>query len=465
MAKSGVHTKNLASLTGSNIAVQGLRFLTMIILARRLGQQYFGYYNYILLLLGYGTTAVEFGFKNLAIREFAQNRGSQHLIFRITALRLVFAVISLVAVTLLLDKTLTQLQNNFSLLLFSCTLLLGPLIFDYLLIAKEELATLSLLTFAQAFILFVGVCLVINNPENFSDLAGLYFLSFFVMTLGFIMYSRFWEIPKNHSDQMPVRQVAISGIPFFLVNFFGGVHSSLDTFLLGQFRYESWLGYYGAATKLVGMSLAVVHPVLNTIQPRVAKLSENLYSPQMRNLLLSTMIFLWIPIIPLLVGCWLFGDQLISLVFGSEFVVAGSFLKPLSLSLALFALSLPATGALFLGRETDKMLRFVAKNMIAGLCFISLPLIFGKPDLVPWGMVASMAIYFRLSWGPYHLPYRNILNRLVVFLLPTFLLVVALQLIRSPIAATIWGAMGYLMGLYQIKIWQTDWFKTVLGKA
>src|SRR5438105_3454764 len=90
--------RNFVALVSSNFLIQLVRFLTIAWLARRLGNQVFGAYNYVILLVTYGFVVVEFGLKNVALREIAQGRGSKNLVRQILKVRAALAAVGFVVV-------------------------------------------------------------------------------------------------------------------------------------------------------------------------------------------------------------------------------------------------------------------------------------------------------------------------------------------------------------------------------
>jgi O-antigen/teichoic acid export membrane protein len=461
-----LRAKNFIAVLSSNFGVQALRFLTITLLARRLGSGLFGVYNYIILLVSYGCILTEFGLRNLGIREFAQDRGSRKLIRQIFKIRMIHAAAAMGAVLGLTALAFSSGQYFWPSFFIAASLVMDALFVDFILVARESLVPISVGNLAQAAILLVGCFIFIHSPNQFMLLGELYFVSHVVWAAVYYLGARpFWPKLQRMPSDGKTWRTAMSGAPFMVALLATNFQNSMDLLLLGQFHYGDLLGIYSAAIKIIGMALGVVYSLIASVQPRLARDSTDLNSPELKELVSSTTRFLWLFIAPTVVGCWLFGDQLVTWVFGPAYSEAAQFVKPLSLSFAFLSLAMAPLTTLLVSSHTKAMLKVVCFNCLISFALIGGLLLWKRPMLIPWGMVVAQALLMITCWGWFGTLDIITWEELRFLPLPVLLLAAPLLLHVPPVIKFSLAAFGYLLGLAVLRIWNRPWFSRVLGKA
>jgi O-antigen/teichoic acid export membrane protein len=457
---------NFAAALFSNFGVQALRFLTMTLLARRLGTGLFGAYNYLLLLVNYGFMVVEFGLKNLAIREWAQGRGSGQLIRRIFKIRVLLAMGAVLVMAGLTYSAFPHSNYLSASLFIGASLFMDAFLTDFVLIAQEDLVAQAAGNLAQAAFLFVGCYLFVKGEKDFLSLAQFFFLSHLVWAavLGFCARRALASEPRTPIAPNSLWKTALSGAPFMVATFVAGVFTTMDLLLLGQFHYEDRLGDYSAALKVLGIALGIINSLLASVQPRLAKVSQDVNSADTRALIWSTTRFLWMFVAPTVLGCWLFGDQLVVWVFGAKFAGTGPLLKPLSLAFAFLTLAMGPLHLINVSHYTRALLKIVFFNFAVSVVTIGGILALQRPGLVPWGMAFVNFVFMISVWAWYGQWLIVVLEDAKAFALPSILLAMPLLTNLGPALRFVLAAAAYAGGLALLGAWKQPWFTRVLGR-
>lgn len=457
-------TKNFTALLVSNFAVQLIRLFTVALIARRLGNSYFGIYNYITLLVIYGFIVTEFGLKNLAIREMAQGRGSRDLIEKIIKLRLLLATFGCLAVAALCAFAFRSFEFLGPSLFFALSLFFDAALVDFVLISHEKLAVQAWGNVIQAGFFGIGCFWMVRSSQDFSKLALLFSASHGLWA-GYL----YWK-SRIFIKNLPVKalenlwNIGRGGAPFLVAQLLNTILYSMDLLLLGQFHYQQWLGDYSAALKILSIPTGIIAAMLSAVQPRLARHSEDFFSSHSLTLISGTTRFIWVMVAPAVLGCWFFGDTLVFWILGPGFPRAAEILRPLSLAFGLFSLALVPLHTLMVSSQTRVFLRIIGTGFCVSAVVIGAILYAGRPQWVPWAMVGIQAMQVILAWQPFR--FLGLLSREEprTLLLPAMLLAFSLSasatqpgMLRFTLAAA-----SYVGGLLIMKIWTRPWFVAIL---
>jgi O-antigen/teichoic acid export membrane protein len=462
---SSLIAKNFTALLGSNFAIQAVRFLTIIFLARRLGTEVFGSYNYILLLVGIGFTLTEFGLKNLAIRELAQGRGSRRFINQIFRVRVLLALVSCTGIFLVATHAFGK-SFSAPIILLALSLLVDAFLADFLLISKERLVPQALGNVLQALVLCIGSYFFIHSSDDFT------LLSFIFLFSHVIWISLFWFSARDIKSALPdhlavdqnIIRMTAGGVPFLIAQFLGSLQLGMDLLLLGQFHYQNMLGDYSAALKIVGVMVGVVSALMGAVQPRLAKYTHDFNSIEVRTLIFNTTRFVWLIVLPSLVGCWVMNHELVNWFFGDKYFMAARILRPLSLALVLFCVGLAPMHALFVAKKGKLLVKIATLNCLVSFTVISLLLLLKHAEFVAWGMVFVQLVYLTSGWSLFQFKGLVSFEDSKSFLVPLICMTLMLLLpIGSPLVKVCAGSIIYFLGLYLVGVWRRPWFKAMLS--
>jgi O-antigen/teichoic acid export membrane protein len=428
------------------------------VLARRAGTELFGVYNYVALLVTYGFTFVEFGLKNYALREIAQGRGSTNLVKKILTVRCLLAatgVLAVVGLSYLAFPSGNYLPFAFY---FGLTLFVDAFLVDYIVIAQERLAVQAFANISQAAFVYLGTYFFVKDPSQFNLFAQIMLLSHFLWIAIFYFAARAqWTLKPFSETEVSVWGAAKLGLPFLVAQFLYGMQATTDLLFLGQFHFTERLGNYAAAIKVISVPQGVFFALLATLYPRFARYSQDLKSAPLRELLNSSTRLIWVFNIPMLIGIFLFGDQIIQWFFGSAYKDSFTILKPLSISMALFFLGLPPMVAILVSHKPKLMIRVTALNLaVSALCAL-VPLLMGVPDWLPWAMIPAEGFFLATLWSQFKNYSLFSMEEIKTLWLPTLLMTVPLLTLTHPVPKFAGAALGYSVGILGTKLWHRPW--------
>ncbi|CAM6005658.1 unnamed protein product [Sphagnum balticum] len=237
------------------------------------------------------------------------------------------------------------------------------------------------------------------------------------------------------------------------------MQASADLLLLGQFHYAELLGAYGAAMKILSIPMGVVFALMSTVYPKLAKHSHDFKSESLLTLMGATTRLIWVFVVPMVVGTFFFGDQLILWFFGQSYQASSAFLTPLSIAMAFFFLGLPPMVAILLSHNVKLMMKTSGLNLSVSFLCSFFVLLGGKPLLLPWAMVFSQGFFLVFTWLPFGKAGYFDGEDLRSLTLGAFLMAGGLLLPVSPALKFSAAVAGYLLGLAFSKIWRRPWIK------
>lgn len=346
----------------SLLLVQGGNFifplLVFPIIGRNIGVSEFGNILFCYMVALYFSIFVDYGFNFSAIRTLAKMEHQQsigQLFYNITFAKLILAIPALL--TLVLMTLLWEKFNQLSECMFiSSLLILASMLSPYWLFqgrgatATGAMITLfsrlsTLLIFLYFPITTTSAALLLTIPSLLAALIML-FLAFKKYPIGMPTIS--WSATRSHLKE---------GRPIFVANSITMVYSASNTILLGFIADPIIAGLYGAAERLVRSGLAVIAPLCQAAYPiicnydkkaQMAKRHQIIKLILALSLLFGTGAFLTVNV---------FSTQIITLLFGVNFIDAAPMLSVLSIMLLIIPPSMVLAQLYLLANSHDKILQ------------------------------------------------------------------------------------------------------------
>lgn len=165
------------------------------------------------------------------------------------------------------------------------------------------------------------------------SLAG--FASFFVNFLSARRYAslhwnwdpKFWTMALKRS--WPVGVSIAFGLAYF----------KADTLILSLVRSHSEVGIYGAAYRVLEVLITIPFMYAGVLLPLLAHAYVKQDRERLKKLVSASIDVMLIMAIPMVVGTWLLGPELMRLVAGPDFVASGEILRVLVLAIAVIYLN------------------------------------------------------------------------------------------------------------------------------
>ncbi|TFU24845.1 oligosaccharide flippase family protein [Thermus tengchongensis] len=356
--------------------VQGVNFLLLPLLSRKLGVQGFGFYSMLLSLALLGQTIIEYGSLFWGVREIgrAKNTGSRQDVARLFAAILLSKFILLVpvmafSVSIIAITLPTQFQA-----LASSTLLVW-----YISVALnvnwfyQGLGRMRSVFWLETFprvILLMSVSMFVQRESDFT-------VPFYIQGVaGILVGMHFMRgILKEFGVEKPYLKEAIgvlkAGFPTFLyragVQFMVGI----NPLILGWISGPLQVGYYTSVEKLVRPWLSLIDPLNRAAYTRTTWLIAQ--NRKLDAWMLTKKVLLIGGMLGALIAAmlWLLGKPLIAIVLGREYMIAVPVLKTMALFLPIAFLSKIITALILLALGYDS----VVHKVYLGAGLLNVPLV------------------------------------------------------------------------------------------
>lgn len=387
-----------------------LALATSVILARLLGVEGYGAYAFAIALTGMLSTFTELGMAPLALRETARitdaevrgDRVAAHIRGSARLVGIANGVVILVGIVALTTLPLPVSATERSTLLISLPLIaLAPLTR----IGAAFLAGLKRLIESQAFeqvvtpvLVAAGALALLFAPQSVVTpeaaiacqvLAG--GIAVTVLALRLRYYWRRTGILPESS-----KSLALRGWPFLMIGSALTINQQLDTVLVGVLLGTEDVGPYRVATQGALLAMFATFVINTVISPFVARYHAEANFEALRRLFLYARLAATVTVGFALLLFLFFGEPIIKLLFGAEFVAATPLLLILTMGYFGNALAGPCGTVLAMTgheRHSARVLWYSAG--INGICALMAGLMFG---VIGVAVVTALTVALYQFW-------------------------------------------------------------------
>lgn len=393
---------NFVSLSGGKLFGDVATVVLFVLLSRLFGQEGIGIYSFAIGLTGFFAVASELGTNQFSIREFAASEEPfPSLLGRVLSLRIALVAV----VTVLLLAVLPLLPYG------------GETLIVILLIGGYQIAYQTLMGFAAVFLAKerplaagllegtfkaatagVAVALALAGAGFTVTLSALPAVGLPVVVAAYLLVRRVYARPEFAWSPRQLFRTARQVLPYGLYVMFVQAQQRLDVTLLGLMIGAVVTGIYNVAYRVV-FTLSFVPAFLATaILPVASNLAGSQPEPlrrlYQRALSLGVLIGL-----PAAVGLALVAEDLILLVFGTEFRDSVLLLQVLA---ALYFLAFPRVllGVFLtaLGEQAERTRSHGWALLLAALAFPILIRAFGAMGAAAAVLVVETFLVASLAW-------------------------------------------------------------------
>jgi len=339
-------------------------YLYRAIIARHFGPEVYGLYSLAVMIVGWFVIFSVAGLNHGIVRFIPIYRGKNKInkiryLFKSTFIFLCFTSMifgmilfflsNFISINIFHNPNLISFLKIFS---FAVPLIVLSQSFLFLILAYEKINWYSFIyNVLQDFVKVFSLILLIFLGFKISALFFSYLLGIFFALLVAYFVSRFalklvfekFKLNKKEKSRV-IHEVFSYSWPLL---FFGIVSTILvwaDSFLIGYFLDAKNVGYYNSAIPIAMLLIIFSELFTKLFSPFITKE----YSKSKKNIesirQLSKQVGKWIFLLnlPILLLIWIFSEQLIQILFGSQYVVARNSLRFLSIGMffsALFTVS------------------------------------------------------------------------------------------------------------------------------
>lgn len=360
--------RNTGFSIASDLSTRVANTLLFILISRSLGVSSAGTFSLGLSYFFIGSRLSYCGLDNLLTRDVARQRNEAgRYLVNFIALRVATAVIVILAIALIL-RFLPYSQQTRLVVLLTCFSILPESISELcqaLFIAFERVQYLTLVSVLDGVSkLALGVLCLKVRPSV--EVVALVVTGVNVLSMGiylFLATIRLTKLCWRIDWPFCIRQLRIA-VPFVFIGLFFILDNRVDIILLSVLSDERSVGLYSAAVTIV-TALAMIpqgfrtaiYPVLARYQATDAKATLQLYAHSFKYLLLLAL--------PMTLGAFLVADDIIRLVYRSDFAPSGAILRIAVWSLLAYSLNILNSRFLIVSERQDLVARFLLISLVS----------------------------------------------------------------------------------------------------
>lgn len=329
--------KNTSYFTVALVIQKVISFVFFSYLATKLGATNLGYYSYAISFAAMFSILVDWGLANLLTRDIAQDKTrAQNYFSKALGLKIIWSLITYLIVIGIIfnitDSVLTRelvLITGVLMLLDSFTLIFYSVWRGFQNLTFESFGTIGF----QIIYSVAGFILL-----QFTDNLKLVMISLFIASLFNFLYSGWLLKYKGKISLKPIfawlelKNFYLLALPFGLAGIFAKIYAYADVILVNQFLGPTQTGFYSLAYKLtftlqfIPLALvASLYPALSFYLNKEKVILENIYFSSIKYLLIVSLL-----VTMLIFG---FGQDLISAIYGENFLPSAPILIILVTSL------------------------------------------------------------------------------------------------------------------------------------
>lgn len=331
------------ALAAATLAVQIIGFFVLTVLARRLGPESLGSYNFAVNLTTYFAIPASFGITALAVRDLARDpRRARPVAGEVLALQTAMALLPYLLLVALAPKLAVDEDSRRLIPLVGLAFVVDVWSMQWALYATQRFVVAALARLAGSVAYAVLVLALIGNRGDLTTLGWVHIAGVVVTTV-LAAASVLWSIgrPRVRLDVRRLLRRFRLGAPLGFAGVMIGVYTTADTLMLGWLRGTAEVGQYAVAYKLPFAILAFAALWGQVLFPHFSALATRSSTELREQLGLFATISL-VGSLPLLAGAIIVGPGLIPELFGAQYRPAGTpfVLLVAAAALALFTVNL-----------------------------------------------------------------------------------------------------------------------------
>jgi len=399
--------RNTVFLSVSQILARVIGFFYFIFLARALGVETFGIYNFTLAFIYNFLPVADFGLERLVLRDLSRKPKQASFYFsRLFPLRLFLAVgayLAALALGIIFGRSLRQI---FYLAIFGLGII--PYSLTYLIAsfqnAREKMELMAVANVATIVLtVILGVIFVSANLSlGWILLASV--LGNLIVASAFLARLSSWQLPLSWKiDKKFWRRVLGQSWVFAVLITLAVFYLRISVVLVGLLQGPYFTGLYGSGFKFIEAAILIPQSVALALFPLSSKLFvEN--KEKLARLYQKALVVLLVFSIPFALGLIFFSKTILEMAYGSDYLQASPALSVLGFALVFFFLNALPGNIIQNSPRVKQFLPLAALNFLIAfsLCLLLIPRysILGAA----WAVVGGEAAGFLINnWFVYRL--------------------------------------------------------------
>lgn len=344
--------KNTFWLTVSNLGGRLLRAVVIIYAARILGAAGWGEFSYTITLVAFLTIFIDFGINAVLIRESSKNITEEE---RLKTLSTSFFIKSLlltlgVLIVIFAAPYFVTLPGAKALLPIVSLILIFDTLREFgfsLIRALEKMeweAAIFLLT--NAGIVVFGLVFLRLAPTAKSFAWGYVAGTALGVAATFYALRKYFSGIVSFFSKDLVKPILRTAWPFAITGALGVFLTNTDILIIGWLKSAADVGFYSAAIRIIQLLYLLPSVLQVSTLPLLSRLA-NTDNVKFRRVLESMISLVFLASIPLAIGGFILGDEIIKLLFGSAYLPGALSFKILMLTMIIDFPAVVISGAIF----------------------------------------------------------------------------------------------------------------------
>ncbi|MBM1105254.1 flippase [Aurantibacter crassamenti] len=328
-----------------------LPFLTLPYLGRVLGAEKYGVVLMVYAVMQYLFVLCDYGFNLSATKDVSIYREDKQKIDSIFSniyyIKLVLVLIAFLLLVICVFSV-EALSDHKLAYLFGFGIVIGQVLNPiWFFQGMENMKYMTRVNVVAKGLFTALIFLIIKTEEDYFKVPLLYSIGFVIGGL-FSIYLAFhyFDVKFRKPDKVEIKRLLGNSTQYFFSRSAAALYTSSNTFIAGLALGNYFAGIFGAAEKIFMAMTVVYAPLGDSLYPYMAK---------NRDLKLFKKIFIAVLLINTLVatGVYFFSENIVVLIFGSDFVESASLLRLLCVLTVIYVpavmIGYPLLGAL--GKE------------------------------------------------------------------------------------------------------------------
>ena len=268
--------KNISVTGFSNLLNSVFGFILIIYIARSLGENDFGIYNFALSFTALFAILADPGISSFMVREIARNKNlTDEYVTNVSLIKLLLSVIAFLLIVLVINAL--DYPNDTKMIVYIFGLyrvfITFSLTYKSIFQAFEKMELNAIVEISKQIILILLASFVIYSGYGLLELAYVYvFVGILDITLShFILRSKIKYINSKINISL-CKTIVLKSLPFGFNGLFAVIFFKIDVVMLSYFQNDFAVGIYSAAyVPLLALATMLSYTVTSAIYPLMSR--------------------------------------------------------------------------------------------------------------------------------------------------------------------------------------------------
>jgi O-antigen/teichoic acid export membrane protein len=336
--------KNTSWLFAEKILRMVVGLFVGIWVARYLGPEQFGLFSYVQSFVGLFTAIATLGLDGIVVRELVKDESRRdELIGTAFWLKLIGAFVVLVILAIAVNFTSNdQYTNMLVFIIASATIFQSFNVIDFYFQSKvlsKYVVYANVISLLLSSI--VKIALILNDASLIA-FAWVVLFDSFVLAIGFIYFyfktNSTFKIKNSTFKSETAASLLKESWPLIFSTMLVTIYMRVDQVMIKEMLDSEAVGYYAAAFRLTSALFIIPTVIASSLFPSIVnakKISEDLYNSRIQKLYTF---LLWFSLI-VAFSIFLLSQNIVDLLYGQEFFMAGAVLSVLIWNFVFISLS------------------------------------------------------------------------------------------------------------------------------